>query len=122
MGHDDRGFGFQGALVLAYAALLAAAIVAGQLPAWLLAWLGAANLATLACYRIDKTAARRGHGRIRESTLHALELAGGWPCALLAQRLFRHKTTKASYRVAFWAMVALHVTALAGLAYARVLP
>ena len=63
-----------------------------------------------------------GHHRIPESTLHTLELAGGWPCALLAQRLFRHKTTKASYRVAFWTMVALHVTALAGLAYAGVLP
>lgn len=109
-------------LVLAYAALVATAIVRGQLPVSLLAWLAAANLVTLACYRSDKTAAQRGHSRIPESTLHALELAGGWPCALLAQRLFRHKTTKASYRVVFWAMVALHVTALASLAYAGVLP
>jgi len=109
-------------LVLAYAALVATAIFRGQLPVSLLAWLAAANIITLACYLHDKTAAQRGHRRIPESTLHALELAGGWPGALLAQRRFRHKTTKASYRVAFWTVVALHVTALAGLAYAGVVP
>ena len=50
-----------------------------------------------------------------------LELAGGWPGALLAQRLLRHKTAKASYRSAFWTMVVLHITIMAALAHARVL-
>jgi len=33
---------------------------------------------------------------------------GGWPGALLAQQLFRHKTRKLSYQLLFWAIVLLH--------------
>ena len=109
------------ALVLAYAASIAIAIYTGRLPVTLLFWLIAANgLATLFYYG-DKTAAQRGESRIPEAVLHMLELAGGWPAALLAQRVFRHKTVKASYRSAFRRMVTLHITIGAALAYARVL-
>ena len=43
-----------------------------------------------------------------EAYVHALELAGGWPGALLAQQGFRHKTRKVSYQALFWLIVALH--------------
>lgn len=59
--------------------------------------------------RGDKRSAEAGEQRrIPEATLHLMELLGGWPGALLAQRKFRHKTSKISYQIAFWSIVALH--------------
>ena len=69
----------------------------------------AMSLVTLAAFGLDKRAARRGRGRTRESTLHLLELLGGFPGGLLGQRLFRHKRQKARYLVVFWGIVLLHV-------------
>ena len=59
-------------------------------------------------YAADKSAARRQAWRTPESTLHFLALAGGWPGALLAQQLLRHKSTKAEFRSVFWATVILN--------------
>jgi len=71
------------------------------------------SLAAFAAHALDKRAATRNRRRTPESTLHALELLGGWPGALLARHLFRHKTRKRSYRLAFWAIVAAHLAAWA---------
>ena len=68
----------------------------------------AVSLFTFLAYRTDKRRAEAGKWRIPESTLHMAELAGGWPGAFLAQRLFRHKITKVSYQVIFWIIVLLH--------------
>lgn len=57
---------------------------------------------------LDKRAARRGTRRTPERTLHLLELSGGWPGSLLASRLLRHKSTKGSYRIVRWSIIALH--------------
>ena len=73
---------------------------------------GIMSLVTLIAYAIDKRAAVRGAWRISESTMHALELACGWPGAWLAQRLFRHKSSKKSYQVVYWFMVALNLGAV----------
>jgi uncharacterized membrane protein YsdA (DUF1294 family) len=108
------------ALVLAYVAGIAFALHHGRLPDLLPFWLMGANGLTLLFYYGDKTAAKRGEGRVAESTLHLLELVGGWPAALLAQRLFRHKTSKASYRSGFRAMVTLHIAVMVVLAFSRV--
>ncbi|SFW29400.1 MULTISPECIES: DUF1294 domain-containing protein [Pseudomonas] len=59
-------------------------------------------------YWSDKRKARADAWRTPENVLHALELAGGWPGALLAQQLFRHKTRKVSFQVVFWFIVLLH--------------
>ncbi len=56
-------------------------------------------------YRADKSAAQRGAWRISESTLHAVDVLGGWPGALVARRVFRHKTTKQPFVSIFWATV-----------------
>ena len=69
---------------------------------------------TFFVYAWDKSAARLGHWRTQESTLLLMGLAGGWPGALAAQRLLRHKSSKAEYLRAFWATVLLNA---AGLAY-----
>ena len=60
-------------------------------------------------YAIDKRRAGRGEWRISEGALHGIELFGGWPGALVAQRVFRHKRQKTRYMAAFWAIVAIHV-------------
>lgn len=71
---------------------------------WLAAW-AALNLLTFALYARDKHAARTGQWRTPENTLHLLGLLGGWPAAWVAQRLLRHKTSKASFQVRYWLTV-----------------
>lgn len=66
------------------------------------------SLFTAALYWDDKRRARLAQRRIPESTLHLLELVGGWPAAFLAQRWLRHKNSKLSYQMVFWLIVALH--------------
>ena len=68
----------------------------------------AVSLFTFFAYRTDKRRAEAGEWRIPEMTLHMAELAGGWPAAFLAQRIFRHKISKTSYQVVFWIIVLLH--------------
>jgi uncharacterized membrane protein YsdA (DUF1294 family) len=68
-----------------------------------------------AVYAADKAAARRGGWRTPESGLHLLTLFGGWPGALLAQAVFRHKTRKQPFRTIFWATIVLNCLALAWL-------
>lgn len=63
---------------------------------------------TILFYGADKKRALRNRWRIPEFYLHFLELLGGWPGALLAQKDFRHKLTKGTYQRKFWAIVALH--------------
>lgn len=75
---------------------------------WALLAYGGASLLVLALYWHDKRSARQGQWRTPENTLHAVELLGGWPGALVAQQVFRHKTRKVSYQVVFWGIVALH--------------
>lgn len=60
------------------------------------------TLLTFAAYGYDKSAARAGKWRIPERTLHAMTLIGGTFGAFAGQRVFRHKTRKARFRVVFW--------------------
>lgn len=66
-------------------------------------------------YFLDKRAAEKGLWRIPEKTLHSLELLGGWPGGLLAQRTLRHKNRKPSYQLVFWLIVGLHIAGLSQL-------
>ena len=50
----------------------------------------------------------RGDWRTPEVRLHLFELLGGWPGALVAQQVFRHKTRKLSFQLVFWGIVLLH--------------
>lgn len=84
----------------------------GMLPLGIAAVYLAASVATAIGYGIDKSAAQSGAWRTRERTLHVLALMGGWPGALVAQRVFHHKSRKPSFRFAFWGTVALNCGAL----------
>lgn len=100
-------------LMLAWAALIGWGICIGRLP--LLA-VGAAlllNLLTFFVYWLDKYAAQKGRWRTAENTLHLFGLLGGWPGAWFAQQLLRHKSSKASFRAAYWGTVVLHGLVLA---------
>lgn len=66
------------------------------------------SLITLGMYHDDKRRAQCGEWRISEASLHAAELFGGWPGALIGQRWFRHKTSKGEYLFMFWVIVLFH--------------
>jgi uncharacterized membrane protein YsdA (DUF1294 family) len=97
------GFGLAYALV---------ALVRGT-PWWVDAlYLGASVLCVLV-YGLDKLAARGGRDRVPEAMLLSLGVVGGWPGAIVAQQVFRHKTVKRSFRVRFWATVIVNVAVFA---------
>jgi uncharacterized membrane protein YsdA (DUF1294 family)/cold shock CspA family protein len=103
-------------ITIAFLLLLAILVRAGRLPAPVLgACLGMSMLAYL-MYRSDKQAARTGAWRTSEQSLLLIGLAGGWPGALLAQRVYRHKSTKPSFQAAYWGTVTLNCIVLAALA------
>lgn len=102
-------------LILAafFLAFVAASAFVGKLPlAVLWLYLVGSAVAFLA-YALDKSAARNDQWRTQESTLHLFALVGGWPGALAAQRLLRHKSKKQSFQIVFWATVVLNCSALA---------
>ncbi|WP_017220190.1 DUF1294 domain-containing protein [Moritella dasanensis] len=75
----------------------------------MLVWLGYSyvvlSIITLLVYGKDKWAAKRQAWRTPERTLHLLALLGGWPGALLGQKLFSHKISKISFKRIFWLTV-----------------
>lgn len=87
--------------------------MAGTLPIAVAWFYLAASLVAFVAYALDKSAARNDRWRTKESTLHLFSLAGGWPGALAAQRLLRHKSRKQSFQTVFWATVILNCCALA---------
>ncbi len=99
--------------VTLFLALVVGATVAGKLrPVVLAVYLGASVVAFFA-YGIDKSAAQKEQWRIPERTLHLFGVAGGWPGALLAQKVFRHKSRKQEFQAIFWVTVILNCIALA---------
>ncbi|ENO84756.1 DUF1294 domain-containing protein [Thauera linaloolentis] len=91
---------------------VAGAAVSGRLSSTVLALYTIASIITFIAYALDKSAALRNQWRTRESTLHVLALLGGWPGALAAQRLLRHKSAKASFQTTFWITVVFNCGAL----------
>ena len=60
------------------------------------------NIVTLFIYGADKLYAGAESWRVRERTLLLLALVGGTVGAILAMRLFRHKTRKDSFLIWLW--------------------
>jgi uncharacterized membrane protein YsdA (DUF1294 family) len=72
----------------------------------------AASLVAFMAYALDKSAAKSGQWRTQESTLFLMGLVGGWPGAVLAQQLFRHKSSKRDFQTFFWLTVIVNSGAL----------
>lgn len=75
-------------------------------------WYAVMSMSAFVMYGRDKAAAEQGTWRTPELTLHIVSLAGGWPGALLGQRVFRHKTRKQPFRAIFWLTVVANLVAL----------
>lgn len=69
------------------------------------------SFVTFGMYAFDKSASRNGRWRVPENNLHALALFGGWPGAMLGQRILRHKTVKQPFRFIFWLTVVINCVA-----------
>lgn len=100
-------------MVAACAVFLSFLVLTASLPlAWLLLYGALSGLCFLVYWR-DKRAARIGARRTPEIRLHLLALAGGWPGALLARCLLRHKSAKPAFRVGLVLSVAGNLGLLA---------
>ena len=86
------------------------------LPYWVAGLYLAVSILCFIVYAVDKSAAGAGRRRVPERTLLLLGFAGGWPGAVVAQQVLRHKTQKASFRRAFWVSVLANVAVFVALA------
>ena len=70
-------------------------------------------------YAWDKRQAKRSlHKKVNrtpERALQLLALIGGWPGALIAQQLLRHKSQKRRFIIVLWLCVLVNVAAMGGL-------
>lgn len=92
-------------VAIGFFCLVAAFVFVGKLTLWVFGLYLGVSVITFFAYALDKSAARNNQWRTQESTLHLLGLAGGWPGALVAQSVLRHKSTKASFRAPFRASI-----------------
>ena len=91
--------------LVAFALLVAFVALTRGVPRWAELLYGGASALCFALYAVDKAAAVDGRDRIPESVLLWLGFAGGWPGAIVAQQVLRHKTSKWTFRLRFWLTV-----------------
>ncbi len=101
------------AAAVLFLAVLLTLLALGAVPVAVPIGYGLLSGLTFWAYAADKSAARRGTWRTSESTLHLLGVAGGWPGAMVARPVFRHKTIKQPFRTMFWVTVVMNCAALA---------
>ncbi|MCK7258445.1 DUF1294 domain-containing protein [Enterobacter asburiae] len=96
-----------------YVLLIFAAIASLLTPNPLVIWFLLINLLTIVMYGADKMAARKGMRRVPEATLLVFGVTGGWPGAIVGQRLFRHKTQKQPFKTYFFISVMVSIAMMA---------
>ncbi|HEY0062401.1 MAG TPA: DUF1294 domain-containing protein [Telluria sp.] len=96
-------------VLIAFAAAVAGAVEWWGLTPWVAAPYALASLVCFAMYMMDKAAARAGRWRTSENLLLLAGLGCGWPGAVLAQSLLRHKSSKQSFQTRFWGTVVLNI-------------
>lgn len=85
--------------------LVGVSVWTGKTPVAVLGLYAGASVLAFLAYGLDKSAARKGAWRTPENTLHIFALIGGWPGALVAQKVLRHKSRKRAFQVVYWATV-----------------
>ena len=96
-------------VIPAFLLLYVAVAVLWRVPGWVAGVYLGASLLAFVLYAADKSAAQAEGWRVAESTLLLVGLVGGWPGAIVAQQTLRHKSSKRSFRDAFWGSVAINV-------------
>jgi uncharacterized membrane protein YsdA (DUF1294 family)/cold shock CspA family protein len=99
-------------LALTFLVFISGLVFVGKVPFIVLGFYFVVSTVNFFVYAFDKSAAIHDNWRTGEGSLLFFGLIGGWPGALAAQRLLRHKTRKQSFQVAFWVTVALNCGAL----------
>lgn len=99
-------------MAVAFFLALLAFVIAGVAPMRVVGYCATVSAVSFILYALDKSAAKNGARRVAESTLHLSGIAGGWPGALVAQRVFRHKTRKQPFQFLFWITVAVNTVAM----------
>ncbi|SFD34722.1 DUF1294 domain-containing protein [Pragia fontium] len=99
--------------VAVFALVIAVSFWLGKIPVTLLFLYILSSLLAFIFYLRDKIAAKNDEWRVKESTLLWLGLIGGWPGALIAQQIYRHKTSKTKFQLLFWPTVIINCLALA---------
>jgi uncharacterized membrane protein YsdA (DUF1294 family)/cold shock CspA family protein len=107
------GVAIAGTICTGFLVVLAGLAYKGTLPAIVVLLYVGLSLLSFLVYAFDKSAAIGKRWRTAESRLHLLSLLGGWPGALVAQRMFRHKSSKMSFQIEFWIIVAVNCGMLA---------
>jgi uncharacterized membrane protein YsdA (DUF1294 family)/cold shock CspA family protein len=103
-------------LALLLLAGLALGVHFGRVPSFLVpAYLGMGLISFIA-YGSDKHYARAGHWRTSELTLHAFDLCFGIVGGVLAQAIFRHKTSKSGFAVSTLLIALIHLAWVAAFA------
>ncbi|WP_240687523.1 DUF1294 domain-containing protein [Alcanivorax sp. 24] len=109
---------FLPALLVVVAFFVGLAILASESERrWFVGFYALMSVLSFSLYGLDRRASVRGGWRTPEARLHLVELLGGWPGALLAQWVFRHKTRKTSFQVVFYLVVAANLGALGWLLF-----
>lgn len=99
----------------AFFALFALVDFLWKIPGWVAGvYLGASVLCFIV-YAHDKSAAAAKQWRVSEDSLLFCGLLGGWPGALLAQQILRHKSNKAAFLDKFWLTVIANILGLIAL-------
>lgn len=80
-----------------------------MVPGWVAGLYLGASAVCFVVYAADKSAAAAERWRVRENTLLGLGLMGGWPGAIIAQQVLRHKSNKGSFLAKFRATVIMNV-------------
>lgn len=114
IGHSRSASGRASYLAIAlFAMLYLVGAVYWPRPPWVVGLYLVTSLICFALYATDKRRARFGGWRISERTLLFWGFVGGWPGAIVAQQVLRHKTQKRSFREEFWTTVIVNVTLFA---------
>ncbi|NMF90984.1 cold shock and DUF1294 domain-containing protein [Aromatoleum petrolei] len=82
-----------------------------KVPGWVAGLYLGTSVVCYVVYAADKRAATADRWRVSEDTLLGLGLIGGWPGAIVAQQVVRHKSNKATFRAKFWVTVIVNVLA-----------
>ena len=75
------------------------------------------NIGSVIAIWWDKRRAMKGEWRLKEATLLAWALVGGWPGGIWAIRRFRHKTSKGSFIAKYVFVITLNIGVIAAITF-----